>query len=523
MVKYLLKRLLHGLISVVIVVTIVMILIFSLMKRDLIFRTDMQYRKLQENQKMTYKYEQWERYGYLDYISYGEYLNTLVDGGEITKETRDEAAQLGATVSDDSDVTASYVKKFTETYESRGYEVIRSDRTASGQATILFASRDIPIYTRLVKYFAGIFKIDNIHYVERTTGEKLPDTGITFTFFDPVYNRGEDKVFAPAVMGIGTEHRYLLYFDDQFPYIHQNLLKFNIGTSYSVNKGIAITDTMFAGQDPNLDKTVTFATGLTEESPRNLHTATYVKGSKDATAINAARFDDDYTNVSYFKTNMSRTGFSFVIGIISVIAAYLLGVPLGILMARKKNTFIDGLGTVYVIFIIAVPSLAYIFFFREIGGSLGLPKTFTADMPNLLMYVLPIVSLALPSIASLMKWIRRYMIDQENADYVKFARSGGLSEYEIFTKHILKNAIIPIVHGIPGSILGALVGAIITERLYTVPGAGLLLTEAIQSYDNGVVVGLTLFYAVLSILSLILGDILMAAVDPRISFTEKAR
>ena len=122
-----------------------------------------------------------------------------------------------------------------------------------------------------------------------------------------------------------------------------------------------------------------------------------------------------------------------------------------------------------------------------------------------------------------MKWLRRYMIDQMNSDYVKFARSGGLTEGEIFTKHILKNAIIPIVHGVPGAILGSVVGAIITERVYVVPGAGNLLTTAINAYDNGVIVGLTLFYALLSVVSLILGDILMAMVDPRISFSTKAR
>ena len=139
------------------------------------------------------------------------------------------------------------------------------------------------------------------------------------------------------------------------------------------------------------------------------------------------------------------------------------------------------------------------------------------------MYVLPIISLALPSIANLMKWLRRYMIDQMNADYVKFARSGGLSEGEIFSKHILKNAIIPIVHGIPGSILGALTGAIITERVYVVPGVGDMLTRAISAYDNGVIVGMVLFYALLTVTSIILGDVLMSLLDPRISFTAKAR
>ena len=116
---------------------------------------------------------------------------------------------------------------------------------------------------------------------------------------------------------------------------------------------------------------------------------------------------------------------------------------------------------------------------------------------------------------------RSYMIDQMNSDYVKFARSGGLTEGEIFTRHILKNAAIPIIQGIPAAVLGALTGAIITERVYVVPGIGNLLTEAINKYDNGVIVGGTLFYAILTVTSLILGDVLMAMVDPRISFSTK--
>ena len=87
--------------------------------------------------------------------------------------------------------------------------------------------------------------------------------------------------------------------------------------------------------------------------------------------------------------------------------------------------------------------------------------------------------------------------------------------------HVLRNAIIPILHGLPASILGALVGAILTERVYVVPGAGNLLTRAINAYDNGVIVGLTLFYAVLSVVSVILGDLVLSAVDPRISLAGK--
>ena len=80
---------------------------------------------------------------------------------------------------------------------------------------------------------------------------------------------------------------------------------------------------------------------------------------------------------------------------------------------------------------------------------------------------------------------------------------------------------IPIIHGIPGNILGCLVGAIITESVYSVPGVGGLLTKAIAGHDNGVIVACTVFYTTLSLISLILGDVLMAKFDPRISLDSK--
>ena len=207
----------------------------------------------------------------------------------------------------------------------------------------------------------------------------------------------------------------------------------------------------------------------------------------------------------------------------NTVMAYFLGLPIGVLMARYKEGVLDKVGTVYIMFISAVPSLAYIFIFKGIGRAIGLPWTFDMDNVTKTMYILPIVSLALPEVASLMKWMRRYMIDQMNSDYVKFARSTGMSETNIFFKHVMKVSAIPIIQGIPGALLFAMTGALITERVYLVPGAGGLLIDAINQYDNSVIIGVTLFYAILSVLSLILGDVLMATVDPRISFTEKAR
>ncbi len=523
MLKYLFKRLLHGLFSIIMVVVIVMILIYSLMNRQLIFASDPLYAKRLNNAKYTYRYSKWEEYGYLDYVTYADYLIDLTVKGELDEETRKSAVSFGRTADKDTDIVKEYVAEFTEYYESRGYTVERLDavminpkKVADGGQQQLYAYKDIPLINRLVKYFTRLITVDNVNNVK----DDIEDRGLTFTLFDPLYG---GKTFSPAIIGNGTTHKYLLYFDNQFPFIHQNLVTINLGTSYSVNMGVDVFKTMTSPQGSFVLSEITFPTGFTEMSADNLHTATYISGSMTGNKVNEDRFDTDYTNVDLFRSGFSKMGYSFVIGIISVVMSYLLGVPLGILMARKKGKLLDKLGTVYIIFIIAVPSLAYIFLFKAIGGSFGLPTTFNMDSASKLMYVLPIVSLALPSIANLMKWLRRYMIDQQNSDYVKFARSGGLTEGEIFTKHILKNAIIPIVHGIPASVLSALTGAIITERVYVVPGAGNLLTEAINKYDNGVIVGVTLFYAVLSVLSIILGDIFMAMVDPRISFTSKSR
>lgn len=525
MTRYLINRILRGIFSMVIVVGIVMVMVYSALDRNLIFAADSMYTRVKSNAKEVYMMQQWERYGYVDYVPYSDFMRQLVRDDEITQEQYGAAITFGNKASQDSDEAAEFIRRFTEEYESKGYKVVRLDGKMKGKTKKyqdggeprLYAYRNIPVLMRLVNYFKDLITVDNIHYVE----DEIEDRGITFTLHDPVY--GGEK-FSPAVMGTGTQYKYLFYFDDSFPFIHQNLVKINLGLSYSIRQGIDVFQTMTESQGSYAYSTVTYPTGAVSESADDLHSASYISGSlAGGGPVVKASFVDDYTNISTNKNGMSKIGYSFTIGIIAVFLSYLIGVPVGIIMALRKDKLLDHIGTFYIVFITAVPSLAYIFLFKSLGGRFGLPTTFDMENPTWLMYVLPIISLSLPSIANLMKWLRRYMIDQMNSDYVKFARSGGLSEGEIFRKHILKNAIIPIVHDIPASILFALTGAIITERVYVVPGVGNMLTRAINAYDNGVIVGMVLFYAVLTVTSVILGDVLMSVLDPRISFTAKAR
>ena len=522
MTKYLIRRILHGIISIFIVVAIVMVMVYSMIDRNQVFAKDPMFTKVSNNKKIMYKYRKWQEFGYIDYITFSDYMQKLYQNGEVDEETRRDAVVLGNTPNKDSDATAKYIRQFEEYCKQNGYSFQRLDAVMKNRNIVAkdgnaeaFGYKDRPLAMRLLTYVKNLVTVDNIHRVEDDVGQR----GITFTLHDPLAG----GKFSPAIIGNGTQHKYLLYCDDSFPFIHQNLVFLNLGKSYTVNPGVEITTTMSKSQGSYVKSLITYPSGLKEESADDLHTAIYQSGSVEGNVIAKDRFTDNYTSVLTTKANPSRMGYSFMIGIIAVFLAYLIGVPLGILMALKKDKLADRIGTAYIVFIMAVPSLSYILIFKAIGNSLGLPTTFDMSSKSKLMFVLPIVSLALPSIGGLMRWLRRYMIDQMNSDYVKFARSGGLSEGEIFSKHILKNAAIPLIHGIPGSVLGALVGAFITERVYVVPGIGGLLINAINAYDNGVIVGVTLFYATISVVSMILGDLLISIVDPRISFTTKAR
>lgn len=177
MAKYLLRRLLYGLLSVVAVVILIMIMIYSLLDRNLIFASDPTYTKQQNNQKATYKYQKWEDYGYLDYVTYSDYLNALTASGEIDEETRSAAVGFGRTPDKDSELVKEYVEKFTNYYKSQGYTVERLDavlmgkkKVASGGQQQLYAYKNIPLFHRVWDYFTGILEIDNINKIENDVG-----------------------------------------------------------------------------------------------------------------------------------------------------------------------------------------------------------------------------------------------------------------------------------------------------------------------------------------------------------------
>ena len=515
--KYMLKRILFSLFSLLVVVMVVMLLVYTAIERSVIFQMDDVWNKKSKNDRVIYEYTMYGKYGYLNYVDYTSFLKTKYSelyGADYS--THDDFLKDKAVIQKSEWKENESVKEFIKEYSEKGYKLryleplkYKSGKTKPGGTGYLIAIEEKSVVWRLVDYLRDFITAENKNMIQD------PELTERYVRFEKDPYSG-----AFAIVGSGTQHKYLLYFDGRFPFIHQNWLHLNLGTSYTTYRGEEITAVINrpTGELVSSMQQYPAMLGTDEyvETAIDFHTLTYNNGV--VSDVEKAQFNDKYTVYSYKRSGLSMIENSFVIGLIAALLAYGIGLPLGILNARRKDHLPDKMGNAYIIFIMAVPALAYIFMFAAIGTSVfKLPYKFATAEVKILAYILPTVSLALREIGNLMKWMRRYMIDQMNSDYVKFARSQGLSEQEIYRTHISRNAMIPLVHGIPGSILACLVGAIMTETVYAVPGTGRLLTRAINSHDNGVIVAVTVFYTTLSIVSLILGDLLLAKYDPRIS------
>ena len=656
--RYVLKRIIYSIFSLVCIMIIMVILLFVAANRSNVLGANRdRLARLDENERQEVTDTIYEEYGFLTKVNFQDYIyNTY--SSSLDEYDYEEAIKIPEKKEDNNDY--EYVLEFIDKYESMGYKITQLDaiykRGEKQASQYLYATKDVNVFERVWDFFSNLISIETVNDVDKETLEnyqiergyyvvenniygdvsdkasetfkywsafdyqmesyeqgiysfeisvtdekleiddsfniafyeggnvkKLFDEDIVFSegagnYYIDLYVTKEDGIITydydlsrsgdvissnlfvkkdsylvqnkgisliwdeysnmPALVGNGTTHKYLIYFDDQFPFIHQNIIHINIGSDLNNS---SVYDQMFKNRQAatstesyirrdlvypaylNMDESERPSNAIAKQTPYDFHTLTYVYGSSsysEEAGSDFVNFGGRYSYATFYTPGMTRVGYSFTIGIFATLIAYVLGIPLGILMARKKDTWVDKLGTAYIVFLIAVPSLSYLYMFRSLGGDLlHLPTSLTSGGPEILLYLLPIFSLALPSIAGEMKWTRRYMIDQMNSDYAKFAKSQGLSDGQIFTKHIAKNAIIPIVHGIPGAIIGCISGSLITEKIYSIPGTGKMLTEAINKSDNGIILGLTFLFSFLSIVALILGDILMAVVDPRIQFS----
>ena len=211
---------------------------------------------------------------------------------------------------------------------------------------------------------------------------------------------------------------------------------------------------------------------------------------------------------------------SFMFGMISMVISVPIGFVFGVIMSQHKEKPIGYIGQGYIIAIQAIPAAIYYLVIQMQGSSLfGVRMIYRIGEPS--SAVLPIISLALPSIAGYAMCTERFMLEAYEEEYVLTAKAKGVPRNTIAFKHVLRNAVLPLVQQLPSSILATLCGSLYIESIYSIPGMGKLLVDGINLQDNELVQGVVLVYTTLGIAGMLLGDILTAMVDPRIKFEGK--
>lgn len=489
MKRYLWGRLVRSIISIFIVMSIVIALVYILIPRENAIKYDPQVSKLagQPDKLALYKNDIYEQLGYHDFVTQFEMCAN-------SDNPKDCSIKGSATQN-----------KVLSDLLDKGYTI---GETSDGA---VYATRDYTIIELVYNFYRNIFVVDHPYAVKDSDNKDL-ERKVYF---------GKDFNGVPSIKCSGCEHKYLLYFDTSFPFIHQNFINLNLGKSYPTYQNIPVLTVISQGQGRLKQQKRVFENGKQFNSSYLLHTAKY-KPTSTITRLDREKFDDNYVNAENEYENMSMISISYLFGVISLVISYLIAIPAAVIMARKKGKLADKIGIVYINVMIAVPSLAFIFFLKSIGVFMGLPDKFPQyGFSDIRSYILPALILGLLGTSGLMIWIRRYMIDQTSSDYVKFAKAKGLTQKEIYKKHIFKNAIIPIVNGIPASIILAIGGAVITETVFAIPGMGKMFPDAININNNSMIVALTFIFTSLSIFSTLLGDILMVFVDPRIQLNSK--
>lgn len=211
---------------------------------------------------------------------------------------------------------------------------------------------------------------------------------------------------------------------------------------------------------------------------------------------------------------------SLQFGSISLVFQLTIGLTLGVLMARSKGKLMDTLGNAYVLLINALPAAVYFLAIQlYLSKLLGLSMLFSPMDPK--SRILPILCLSLGGIASNAMWMRRYMVDQMNMDYIRLARAKGMTSRQVAFRHVMRNAFIPMAQSLPTSILFTISGSLYVESLFSIPGMGGLLITSIQRQDNTMVQAMVLLYSIISVSGLLLGDLAMVVCDPRIKLVKK--
>jgi peptide/nickel transport system permease protein len=217
-----------------------------------------------------------------------------------------------------------------------------------------------------------------------------------------------------------------------------------------------------------------------------------------------------------------------VIGL-SQLLAMLVALPVGILSAAKPYSWFDRIASTLAFVGFSLPTfftgVIFILFFSIYLG--WFPFVYRSDLSatgldwwwqQFRQSIMPITVLGLFQAASMMRYVRSAVLDVIRLDYVTTARSKGLAERTVITKHVVRNALIPVVTLVALQMPAVFGGAIVTEQIFRIPGIGSLLIDAILRNDTPVIMAVTFVFSCLVIFFNLIADLLYGWLDPRISY-----
>ena len=240
--------------------------------------------------------------------------------------------------------------------------------------------------------------------------------------------------------------------------------------------------------------------------------------------------DSWYWNQPVLQKFSSVIWYSFALGLVTFILEIIIAIPAGVAAARRQYSATDYTVTVIALIGISLPSfffatiLKYILSVKlgwlDLYGIVGRFHESYSQTGKLLdmarHMIMPVITLTVVSVGSLMRYTRTNMLEVLNADYIRTARAKGLSEDRVVNYHAFRNTLIPIVTLLGGSLPGLFSGAMITETLFQIPGIGYTSYQCVVQGDIPFVMFYMVFMAVLILLGNLIADILYAVVDPRV-------
>jgi peptide/nickel transport system permease protein len=240
-------------------------------------------------------------------------------------------------------------------------------------------------------------------------------------------------------------------------------------------------------------------------------------------------------NQAVWSKIVERLPVTIKLNALSILLVYLIAIPLGIYSATHPNTWSDQALTLFAFILFAVPlvwaaTMAIVFicggdflYLFPPGGLESLDYSqqwpFWKKMKDQAWHLfLPVVLMSYDGFAGLSRYMRASMLEVLGQDYVRVARAKGLSEKVVVLKHVVRNSLIPLVTILAGILPGIIGGSVIIETIFSIPGLGQLGYESVLARDYPTIMALFSVSAVLTLIGILISDLLLSVVDPRIAF-----